>query len=202
VKETAQVGHTYGRWFVKSLSKHKKSRDTYFDCRCECGTERPVASHKLTAGLSKSCGCIAGDRGREMFQTHGMTDTPEFRAWSRMMERGRGKYKEIGIAVVSPMDEFEEFFKEIGPKPSPKHTIDRIDSTKHYEKGNLRWATMKQQCNNRRTNRFLTFNGVTQNIQAWCEQYGISRTAIDKRIARKLPIESVLWEVGNLGVSH
>lgn len=78
-----------------------------------------------------------------------------------------------GRGIEFRFTSFKEFIDEVGRRPSSKHTLDRIDSNGHYEKGNVRWATMKEQQNNRRNNVLLTFDGETHTIAEWAEKTGI-----------------------------
>jgi hypothetical protein len=66
---------------------------------------------------------------------------------------------------------FEAFLADVGPKPGPEYSLDRIDPNGNYEPGNVRWATVEDQCNNRRSNRKLTVKGVTKTLAEWCKDY-------------------------------
>jgi hypothetical protein len=91
-------------------------------------------------------------------RTHGMWETPEWRTWAHMKSRclspsshAYADYGGRGITVYQPwIGSFEAFLAYMGPKPTPEHSIDRIDNDGNYEPGNVRWATAFEQIHNRR----------------------------------------------------
>jgi hypothetical protein len=89
-------------------------------------------------------------------------------------------------------DGFANFLADMGKRPSLKHGIDRINNDGNYEPSNCRWAINKQQCNNKRNNRLLTFQGRTQTVTQWSEEIGLSRDIISDRLSRNWPIELTL----------
>jgi hypothetical protein len=123
----------------------------------------------------------------------------EYDAWHAMKQRcfnPRHKqydhYGGRGITVCEEWWDFEAFFRAMGPKPSPSHSIDRINNNDGYRPGNCRWATQHEQNLNTRQNRYLTYNGKTQTLDAWCTELGIKRGTIDSRLCMGYPIERVL----------
>ena len=113
----------------------------------------------------------------------------EWRAWNAMIRRCRyesmedyERYGGRGIQVCDRWQVFENFLEDVGPAPSEKHSIDRIDNDDNYEPGNVRWATNSQQIRNSRKARLITFQGRTMNICDWAKETGINRTTIQMRL--------------------
>lgn len=131
--------------------------------------------------------------------THGLSKTPEYRVWSLMKSRcenknssGYFKYGAKGIKVCHRWRKFETFFVDMGERPSPKHSIDRIDSSKGYFQKNCRWATAEQQNNNRGNNKHCTINGVTKTIGQWCRFFRIGDNTVWNRIRRGWSFEKAV----------
>lgn len=92
-------------------------------------------------------------------------------------------YGGAGITICDRwLHSFWAFVQDVGPRPSPKHTLDRRDGKRGYEPGNVRWATQQEQLRNQSRNRRLTLNGETYCLADWAERLGISRFAIRSRI--------------------
>jgi hypothetical protein len=123
--------------------------------RCACGGTLKVAMSRVRNGYTKSCGCIS--REAEAQKKHGMRNSPEYSSWQAMkgrcLDTGHKDYPRWGGRGVTVCHEwiasFEAFFAHVGPRPSGT-TLDRIDGTKNYEPGNVRWATPTDQARNRR----------------------------------------------------
>jgi hypothetical protein len=97
-----------------------------------------------------------------------------------------------GILVCDRWKLFASFFADMGARPSPKHSIDRIDNDGHYEPGNCRWATKEEQDNNRRTNRLIEFQGKTRSLTQWARLLGIHPTTMRLRLKNGWPVEKAL----------
>jgi hypothetical protein len=126
--------------------------------------------------------------------------TPEYVAWQHMIQRCIGandkRFKDYGGRGITVCDEwrhdFMAFFNYIGPRPSKKHSIDRIDNDGNYEPGNIQWSTAKTQSNNNRANHKITINGKTMNIGQWATFTKINRSTLIMRIRRGLsPAEAI-----------
>lgn len=123
--------------------------------------------------------------------------SPEYRVWGSMIQRcenpARASYRLYGgrgIRVYPAWRlSFDAFLRDVGPRPSPRHTLDRVDSDGHYEPGNVRWATPLQQANNARSNRLVTFNGETRTRAEWARHLGIKYFTLRQRLDKGWPPE-------------
>lgn len=97
-----------------------------------------------------------------------------------------------GIKVCEQWHDFVQFDKDTGPMPEGDYSIDRINNDGNYEPGNVRWATPRQQQNNQRRNRLLTFDGKTQTWSQWARELGINKVVIRRRFLKGWPVEKIL----------
>lgn len=123
----------------------------------------------------------------------------EYSCWSSMKRRCKdkshgGHYREKGIAVCDRWAlSFEAFLSDMGPAPSPKHSIDRINNDMGYFPGNCRLATQKEQCNNTDENIRLSHNGETHTISEWSERFGIKPETARSRYYRGCTFEGIFY---------
>ena len=118
---------------------------------------------------------------------------PEYRTWEAIKKRcynkndaGYPDYGGRGLVMSDEwLDNFEAFYRDMGPKPSPQHTIDRKNGDKGYSKDNCRWTTKKEQAENRSTSLFYTRDGVARTLKAWCEVLNLNYQTIYARIKRQ-----------------
>lgn len=183
-----RTGKQYGKWNVIELSHIKKDKvgisKAYWFCECECGTIGVVYGCNLGSGQSTSCGCSRGK--------HYKADSAEYRSWKAMKSRvynpnhnSYHNYGGRGITICDRwIDSFENFFADMGQKPSLRHSLDRIDNNGNYEPSNCRWADVDTQCNNKSTNRSLSYNGITMNLSQWARKIGITEQAFSKRLRK------------------
>jgi hypothetical protein len=111
----------------------------------------------------------------------------EYQAWLNMWARVRGinqpkDYNSRGIGCCVRWRKFENFLTDMGPKPAPYLSLDRIDNNRGYSPKNCRWATKKEQQNNRRVCVYATLFGLKKTITEWCDLLGKPRTTVAKRI--------------------
>lgn len=159
-------GYKIGRLTVTHLvGRHNTRRTLVWSANCICGNTAEVTSAELSAGDTKSCGCLkdeymaeANKKFKEKHLTHGMAGTVEHKAWKRIKQRCLNKnseeyevYSKIGISD-SFAEDFMNFYNDIGPIPNDfvgRVSVDRKDNTKPYEEGNVRWANDEQQARNK-----------------------------------------------------
>ncbi len=154
------IGQQFGRLTVRDLLQ--KGDRPHWQCDCSCGQKAIVATNQLTSGKTKSCGCARRDAAASVGKSnirHGAWGTPEYTAWTKMIYRcenpnhpGFSYWGGRGITVCPRWRmSFETFIKDMGMRPSAKHSLDQYpDNDGSYKAGNCRWATAKEQVNNRR----------------------------------------------------
>jgi hypothetical protein len=162
----------------------------------------------LTGGVTRSCGCLLARKNKERITTHGLSSSREWRIWAGMKNRcGNPKvksYERYGGAGIKVCERwligdgvrggFECFFQDMGPRPSPTHSLDRIDPFGNYEPGNVRWATPKEQEANKRDNLKIEWNGRRLRPADWQTITGIAASEICKRINRGWSVERALTQ--------
>lgn len=189
------TGKTFGRYFVKGLTAGC-GKVKFWDCRCECGTEKSVLGGDLKRGMSKSCGCLMREVAATRITTHGMSFHPAYRNWLNAKTRCYNlegeeypNYGGRGIIVCERwIDSFENFWEDMGPTWQKGLSLDRYpDVNGDYEKNNCRWATAKMQANNRREHRIIDTPLGPMNVTQASEAFGISRNTLMKRISSGRP---------------
>lgn len=193
------VGNTYGRLRVVSFASRINKR-TKWNCICTCGKSTVVEGNNLKSGHVQSCGCF-GDESRLSVvhgQCRGGRETTEHSIWAQMLARTSypkndafARYGGRGIIVCERWLKFENFYADMGARPKGL-TLDRINNDGNCEPSNCRWASRKVQANNRRSNKPLTFNGVTKSRADWSADTGIALTTIIGRLQRKWSVEKTL----------
>ncbi len=186
------TGQRFGMLVVMRRDGASAGGNANWLVRCDCGKERRFASNEMRRrkGPPTDCGCLAHQRMSESHQTHGMTHSPTYQSWRAMIGRcekpGTRGYNRDGGRGITGCDRwrhsFESFLADMGERPSLDHSVERKDVNANYEPSNCRWATRTEQCNNRRSNRRITYDGRTQTLVQWAREFGFN----DGTLARRL----------------
>lgn len=182
------TGMKFGRLSVIEYAGSNGKRSMW-SCQCSCGNSALVQSDKLVCGKVVSCGCRKREASLEncarnaIKPRHGMTGSSEHKIWSGMIERctrdlpRHAAYFGRGIKVCERWMTFENFYSDMGPRPSPLHSIDRINNDGNYEPENCRWELSKAQNRNRRRTRYVLVDGKKMPLMALAEQIGAKKNA-------------------------
>lgn len=163
-----------------------------WECVCDCGNKTKTMNFPLRTGKTKSCGCLLKERGVQRMTKHGFSRTPEYGIWQnakwRCTNPKRRDFKNYGGRGIKMCNEwlnsFESFIYHVGFRKNKNYSLDRIDVNGNYEPGNVRWVLIKEQLNNKRNNRLISWNGITRSVSQWAKSTGISRPTIQSRLER------------------
>jgi hypothetical protein len=191
------TGQRFGRWLVlELLETNTTGHSSLFLCRCDCGAMKPVHANSLQS--KRSVGCRACGHRKHGCSRIG-SRTPEYNLWLAMKGRCAGttnprtnkNYRDRGITVCQRWREsFAAFLADMGERPHPDLSLDRIDNDSGYTCGqckectangwtaNVRWATKIQQSRNTHSNHWITYDGRTLTITQWSRETGIDIATI------------------------
>lgn len=190
--ENYLIGKEFERLTVIGFS-HRASRNRrYWLCRCICGNEKAIREDSLLSGRIRSCGCLMIEKTGKLMLSHGMSQTRLYSTWQKMKMRccnpndhSFKNYGARGIMVCKEwQNSFEAFYKWAMANGYEEHlTIDRIDNDGNYCPENCRWATLKEQANNRSNNHLISYQGKTQTLHQWADELGLDYKRLVKNIA-------------------
>lgn len=189
------TGQRYGKLTAIKFSHKDKRNQQFWLFKCDCGNEKIICIGHVKSGNTKSCGCLRIERKTK----HKMYGTRIYKSWMSMKERclnkNRKDYKDYGgrgiIICERWVNSFENFYKDMGNRIEGL-SLDRIDNNKGYYKENCRWATLKEQNNNKRNNHLLTHNRKTQNVKQWSEELNINYGILSSRLTRGWSVKNAL----------
>lgn len=166
--------------------------------RCDCGATKVSRLTNVRRGTVRSCGCLRREVAAEAHTTHGgaargVRKRAEYRIWGGILYRctnpgspAYARYGGRGIRVCEAWrSSFARFLADVGPRPSPAHSIDRIDNDGDYAPGNCRWATAAEQARNRCQNVWITLDGETRCLLDWAQLRGLSLATVEARMYQR-----------------
>lgn len=168
-------------------------------CRCDCGKEKPIWATSLHQGRTISCGCYNAEKD----VIHGLTGaerSPEYAAWADarrrchdLKNRSFHNYGGRGIVMCPEWREDPlQFIADVGKKPGPKYTLERVDNDGPYSAANCRWASRLSQSANRRNTAMLSIEGERVPLMTACRERGVSTGMVNSRLRRGWSDEAAL----------
>lgn len=185
------TGKKFGRLLVKAFAGNRR-----WICLCDCGAELEFSAPNLFTGATKSCGCLRADNQT----THGKSRSLEYASWQNMLGRCQypsalnwHRYGGRGIKVCAEWQTFENFLADMGPKPTPDHSIERRDNNSGYSPDNCYWATRSEQQHNKcDSHPPITFMGRTLHPADWARSLGMKRRTLMSRLRRGWTVDRAL----------
>ena len=182
--------------FLVCLEKDESVGRVHYFCRCDCGRVKSIMQSHLCRGVVTSCGC----KMTKGTPVHGLTNSVEWKTWSGIKrrcynsnEKSYNRYGGRGIKVCDRWkNSFENFYKDMGPRPSTAHQIDRIDNDGPYSPDNCRWTSRLKQANNKSNNRLISFESKTLTLAQWSRETGINAETISTRLKSGWPVKKAL----------
>lgn len=206
------TGQTYGRLTAVELAELRPQKNgkhlAHWLCKCTCGNTVVVSVTALRCGNTKSCGCLSSEKTAErnkksakhMARANGKSERL-YRIWcgikGRCYNQSDDAFEDYGARGITMCDEWKSdyaAFKTWAINSGYKNelSIDRVDNNAGYTPCNCRWATPKQQANNRRNNILVEYNGKRQSISDWSKDTGFSYRMISTRLKAGWEVEKAL----------
>lgn len=201
------TGQKFGKLTAIRLFELRDQR-SYWLFKCDCGGEIITRVTRVKSGSAKSCGCyrkgsdkpkrIIKHRDGAVRSVNG-SKTPEYNTWRLMIKRCHNQHDKAffrygmrGIEVCERWRySFPNFLADMGKKPSPEHSIDRIENDKGYFPENCRWATKVEQARNTKRNRWYEYNGKRMLFTDWVEELKIPKSTLERWL-KKYTIKEIV----------
>lgn len=197
------VGDCFERLTVRHPGPRARNGEFQWWCECSCGRCCVLlAGSRLKSGKTRSCGCLHKEVAGNHWRRHGTSKTPEHKCWCAIRQRCQNPndsayshYGGRGIRVCARWQVFENFLADMGLRPSPTHSIERLDVNGDYEPGNCLWAAPDIQARNKTTSLWINHNGERLHIKDWAVRTGIAYGTLRSRlICQGWSIERALTE--------
>lgn len=164
LRNTFHIGEKLDRLTVLSFVGLNRHSHRIYECVCDCGQKVTKTKGYLDHGRNKSCGCLHIEIQKTIHIKHGRRYTPEYKSYVGARQRCLNPNNPAfngygGRGIEFRFGSFEEFYTYLGNKPAPEYSLDRIDNDGHYEPGNVRWASPKEQSDNRRVSVTAVIDG-------------------------------------------
>lgn len=175
------IGHRYGRWTVL-----KKSKTSYYTCKCDCGTIKDVFIGSLRPVVrSQSCGCWGWSKAIRAASatTHGLSKTRAYKAWLNMKKRVRTRTEYAHVRIDPRWNSFLQFFDDLGECPAG-YSLERINNNGNYCKENCTWIPRGDQAKNTRRQVWFTYDDKTHIFSDWCRLQGLPVSRVRARVKR------------------
>jgi hypothetical protein len=191
----------FGRLTALEFVGFDKQPKALWRCRCSCdGREVVVQGTRLRVGKTVSCGCYRTELSAARVRTHGQSRTPLHKVWKGMIQRctdqnskSYADYGGRGVTVcLEWRSSFEAFARDVSDSYEAGLELDRINNSRGYEPGNVRWARRIANARNKRNNRLVTFRGQTKVLAEWAELVGIKPGTIQWRLSHGWTAERAL----------
>lgn len=203
------TGETWGRLTVVRMVGRVRYRSVVCECDCSCGTKGVLLlAPNIRTHHTTSCGCAAMESKKARATTHGKTAgksakapiAPEYAAWQSMIQRCYNRkdprYRSYGARGIHVSEawrsNFEQFFADMGIRPGPGWSVDRIAVDGPYSAENCRWADAKTQANNRTTNIYVEHDGERVALTPLCERLGLDPKRVSTRLRSGMPLMMAL----------
>ena len=204
------TGQKFNKLTALSFShKEGKQKKQKWLFSCECGGQKIIDKWRVIYSYTKSCGCLMRVEQEKFIKnstTHGLSGgrggkKPEYSIWlgikRRCLKVNDVAYKNYGGRGIEVCDRwlnsFENFFKDVGERPSKNHSIDRINNEGHYEPSNCRWATHLEQGRNKRGLRLITIDHQTKCLTEWVEHLGLNQQEVNRDLyERSIDVMQIL----------
>lgn len=193
------TGKRFGSWTILGYAGNGR-----WKCLCDCGTERTLQGGQLRNGTSHSCGCKKAERCAAADYKHGMSKSKIYGVWRGMKgrctrEKDRA-YKWYGARGIKVCDDwlksFEKFYEwAIKNGYEEGLSIDRIDVNGDYGPENCRWATQKEQANNKRNSTFYEVAGENLTVAQAADKYNVSASGLRKRMKKGVELRDAIENI-------